>query len=487
MRSPRRTTARPTPATPRLTVAVLEAALIRHVGRERFDLWFAQHTRLQITAEAVIVGVPNLHLQEWLSQRFSREVAAAVREVADRPLPFHFVIDPELFQAARARQEAARPTSTPESVAASIAPTNELIDAPAPAAEERGRRRAARKWRRLEDFVVGPCNRVAFAASQSAIESPGQGPSPLVIHGPVGTGKTHLLEAIYVGLRQSAPEWRVKFTTAEDFTNRFVQAMRNGRIAEFRRQFRDCDALLIDNLQFVGGKQKTQEEFLHTFDALAADGKPIIVTCDCHPKLTDDFVPELADRLTGGVVWGVQPPDKATRLDLLRAKSARHHLAIDETVLAFLADQLRGNVRELEGALNSLRHFSRVTGRPIDVGLAREALGDLLRHTVRAIRLPEIESAVCQVLRLAPGTLQARSRTWSVSHPRMIAIFLARKHTSASYAEVGEYFGGRNHSTAVAAEKKVRAWLSSDGVVAIEDRGWRVREIVGAVERLLGR
>jgi chromosomal replication initiator protein len=303
----------------------------------------------------------------------------------------------------------------------------------------------------------------------------------------VGTGKTHLLEGIYVGLRQHAPDWRLTFATAEDFTNRFVQAMKNGQSAQFRKQFRECDALFLDDLHFLGGKRKTQEEFLHTFDVLAAAGKPVIVTCDCHPRLTDDFVPELADRLVGGAVWGVQPPDAATRIDLLRAKSARAHVAISEDVLKFLAQQLRGNVRELEGALNSLRHFSRVTGRSIDVALSREALGDLLRHAVRIVHLDDVDAAVCQALRLPPGTLQVRARSWSVSHPRMIAIYLARKHTAASYGEIGAFFGGRNHSTAVAAEKKVRQWLAASESLDLDDRPWRVPELVERIERLLGR
>jgi chromosomal replication initiator protein len=481
---------------------LLEAALIKHIGRERYDLWFAQHTVLKPQPGELLIGVPNLHLQEWLSQRFSKEMAAAVREAVGRSLPIRFVIEPESFQVARAKQRSTAEAGTAppiDSIQISTAtgaapqyaekPPAGLFDTPVGGdrSKRRGTARPARRWRRLEEFVVGPCNRVALAASQSAVELPGQGPSPLVIHGPVGTGKTHLLEGIFVGLRQHVPDWRLTFATAEDFTNRFVQAMRTGKSDQFRKHFRECDALFLDDLHFLAGKEKTQQEFLHTFDALAAGGKPVMVTCDCHPRLTEDFVPELADRLVGGAVWGLQPPDANTRLDLLRAKSARAHTAIAEEILTFLSQQLRGNVRELEGALNSLRHFSRVTGRPIDIGLAREALGDLLRHAVRIVHLEDVDVAVCQALRLPPGTLQVKARSWSVSHPRMIAIFLARKHTSASYSEVGAYFGARNHSTAVAAEKKVRQWLTAGELLTLEDRPWRVHEIIERVERLMGR
>src|SRR5215467_6653231 len=166
-------------------------------------------------------------------------------------------------------------------------------------------------------------------------------------------------------MRRGHPDWRVVFVTAEDFTNRFVQAMRLAKLAGFRKHFRECDALLVDDLNFLATKKATQEEFLHTFDALQADGKQVVVTCDCHPRLADDFPPELTDRLLGGAVWGLQPPDPVTRLDLLRAKAGRAEPVIAEEVLRFLGEQLRGNVRELEGALTSLRHYARVTSRRI--------------------------------------------------------------------------------------------------------------------------
>jgi chromosomal replication initiator protein len=306
----------------------------------------------------------------------------------------------------------------------------------------------------------------------------------LVLHGPVGTGKTHLLEGIYAGLRRAHADWRVCYVSAEEFTIRFVQARRLGKFGAFRKHFRECEALLVDDLQFLATKARTQEEFLHTFDALQADGRLVVVSCDCHPRLADEFMPELSDRLLGGAVWGLAPPDATTRLDILRAKAGRSNdsLIADE-VLQYLAAQLRGNVRELEGALHGIRHFSRVTGRPIDLPLVREALADLLRHAVRVVQLADVDEAVCRVLKLEPGALQSKQRAWAVSHPRMLAMFLARKHTAAAYSEIGQHFGGRNHSTAVAAEKKVRQWLQDNGELMLGERRLRVREVVELVER----
>ncbi len=244
--------------------------------------------------------------------------------------------------------------------------------------------------------------------------------------------------------------------------------MRLNKLTSFRKQFRECDALLVDDLHFLASKRATQAEFLHTFDALQADGRQMVLTSDCHPRLADDFTPEMTDRLLGGVIWGLTPPDAATRLEILRGKSSlKGETPLPDEVLRFLAGQLRGNVRELEGALYSVRHYSRVTGRRVDVMLVREALADLLRHAVRVVQLADIDGAVCGVLRLENGVLQSKGRAWAVSHPRMVAMFLSRKHTAASYSEIGKHFGGRNHSTAVAAEKKVRQWFDTDAELAL--------------------
>jgi chromosomal replication initiator protein len=181
----------------------------------------------------------------------------------------------------------------------------------------------------------------------------------------------------------------------------------------------------------------------------------------------------------------VAPPEAETRLDLLRSKAGKQASPLAEEVLAFLAENLRGNVRELEGALNSLHHYSRVAGRKIDVPLARQVLGDLLRHSVRLVKVDDVERAVCNVLRLANTALQSKQRGWSHSHPRMLAMFLARKHTGVPYSEIGQRFGSRNHSTAVAAEKKVRQWLKDDATLSLGDRPLRVRDVIERIEREL--
>jgi chromosomal replication initiator protein len=468
-------------ASDREVVAALEQAIVRRTGEPRYNLWFRGHTKFAWEGDLLQVGVPNLHFQDWLEKTFSDDVRAAAQEVLGRPMRVCFAIDPELFQAARRQQATVAEQQAP------LAPAPEARPAPAEERRPAAQPRRSRRWHRLSEFVVGPCNRVGHASALSVIEAPGQGPNPLVLYGPVGTGKTHLLEGIYAGLRKARPDWRVLYTTAEDFTNRFVQGLRLGKLAAVRKHFRECDALLLDDLHFVARKAATEEEFLHTFDALQAEGRQVVVTCDCHPKVAEEFTPEVTDRLLGGAVWGLTPPDAGTRLDILRARALRDGVAAADEVLGFLAGQLRGNVRELEGALHSLRHYAHVTGRPIDLALAREALADLLRHAVRVVQLGDVDRAVCRVLRLEAGALQAKGRAWAVSHPRMLAMFLARKHTAAAYSEIGAYFGGRNHSTVVAAEKKVRRWLGEEGELVLGERRLRARDVLEMVERELAR
>jgi len=475
-------------------VAALGQDIAQRIGEPRFNFWFDGNTKFTLREESLTVGVPNLFFQDWLQNTFGEAVRAAAGEVLGRPIQVRFAIDPELFQKSRRNQEE-RPSPLQDrglkiedrvsrtlhaglAPEASISTRSSILDPRSPP-------KRRRRWRRLSDFVVGSCNRVAHASAQSVVEEPGQGANPLVFHGPVGTGKTHLLEGIYGGLRKANPGWQVRFVTSEEFTNRFLPAMRSGKLPAFRNCFRECDALLIDDIQFLAKTKATQEEFLHTVDVLLNEGRQLVATCDCHPKLAGELAPELIDRLMGGGIWSVGLPDAETRLDILRAKCVAEEILVPEDVLRFLANQLRGNVRELEGAFHSLTHIRRVTSRPIDMDLAREALGDLLRQSVRLVQLADVDRAICAALRLPTGALQAKQRTWAVSHPRMVAMFLARKHTSAAYSEIGQYFGGRNHSTAVAAEKKTRLWIQSDGELAFGDRKLPVRQVIELTEREL--
>ena len=466
----------------------LAAAIARRISEPRYNLWFRDHTRFVPVGDGVIVGVPNLYFQDWLQKTFGADVRAAATEVLGSKATVRFAIDADLFQAKEEPEaKAVEVTEVPTEDVPGAKRKGPTKSPTAPEKVQVRRNKPTRKWRSLSDFVVGQSNRVAHASALSVVEEPGAGANPLVLYGPTGTGKTHLLEGIYLGLRKRHADMRVVFVSAEDFMNRFLAAVHQGKQGFFRRQFRECHALLVDDLTFLAGKKATQIEFLHTFDALVADDCQVVVTCDCHPRMTDDLMPELIDRLLGGAAWGVLPPDADTRLALLKAKASGAGPAIPADVLQFLGNNLRGNVRELEGAIHSLRHFARVTGQPVTKELAREALGELLRHAVRVVRVADVEAAVISALKLPAAALRSKSKAWAVSHARMLAIYLARKHTSATYGEISTHFGNKTHSTAVAAEKKVRGWLASNEAVRAGDRAWKARDLLDKVERELHR
>lgn len=451
----------------------LGQVLRERIGGPRFDLWFRDKAKFDLRSDRLVVGVPNCFYQDWLQKKFADDVQQAAAALVGETLPVSFVIDPELFREQRRQETSATPAPAPE--------------APAPRAEPAlasPTRSRLRKWRRLSDFVVGPNNRVAHAAAVGVVEDPASVPTPLVLHGPVGVGKSHLLEGIYLGLKEANPDARLSYFTAEEFTNRVLGAMQAQKQGAFRRQLRDCDALFVDDLQFLAKKTATQEEFLHTLETLQRDGRHVIVACDSHPRLTEIFLPELTDRLVGGAVWGLTTPDAATRAALVRAKAKR---PLPNDAVEYLASKLRGNVRELEGALHAVEHLARVSGGAITLELVQGAVAETLRACVRHVRLDDVDRAVHTTLGLPAGTLQSRQRRWQSAYPRMLAIYLARKHTEATFSEVGRHFGQRNHSTAVAAEKKVRAWLASGESVLLGASKVSVAEVLERIEAELAR
>lgn len=449
--------------------ARIETAFAESVGGDRFRLWFPPNARFYWLGDKLAVACRNTHFRDWAQEKFGDALAAAV-ETTVGPAHVEFVADPEAFAAGHGKL---------------------FVDDPAPPAPPKPRPKPevkpARRWKTFHEFVPGVCNRVAHAAALGAAEEPGSGPNPVVLHGPVGTGKTHLLESVYARLRQSDPGCRPMFVSGEEFATRFGHAIRFGKMSGFRAAFRGASALLFDDLHFLETKPGNQEELLHTLDALVSAGRPVIITTDCHPRLADKLLPELADRLLAGSVCSLQPPDDETRIAVLRQKAACSNPPVPDDVLRYLARHLTGNVRELEGAVHTLRHVAKVTGQSVTAGLAKEALGELLRHAVRAVGLADIDAAVCGVVGVPAGTLQAKKRTWAVTHPRMAAIYLARKLTAATYGEIAKYFGVKQHSTAVAAEKTVRGWLKDGAVLAIGERRWPAEDLIARVERELSR
>ncbi len=343
-----------------------------------------------------------------------------------------------------------------------------------------------RRFATLDKFVAGSGNQLALASAQMAAERPGS-LTPLIFFGSTGCGKTHLLEGIWSAARTRHRAANIVYLSAEQFTTYFVEALRGSGLPSFRRKYRGVDLLMIDDLQFLVGKRATLVELLHTIDALLREGRQLVFGADRAPGDLRELGPELTTRLAGGMVCRLEPPDLQTRCELVRQFAGRLEIALSDDVAQLVATQVTTGVRELSGAVNRLHAASRMLGRPISLALAEEALAELLRHTARAVRLGDIEKAVCDVFGLSDESLQSSQRTKSVSTPRMLAMWLARKHTRAGLSEIGQFFGRRSHSTVISAHKRVTDWMAQQSEIELSDRRCQVDEAIRRVEEQLRR
>jgi chromosomal replication initiator protein len=299
-------------------------------------------------------------------------------------------------------------------------------------------------------------------------------------------GKTHLLEATGHALRRAHPGLNVLHITAESFTNGFLEAMRTGTLNNFRSRFRSAGSLIVDDVHFLAAKRATQNEFLHTFNALLDKGAPIILAADHHPRMIHRLTDELITRFLSGMVVKLELPDLATRRAILQSRASVRGVDVPEAVIAYIAEHLRSSVRELEGALHTVIAQAVLTGKRLDLNLAKAALRDTIRHTAQAVVLRDVERAVCELFQISVESLKSDSRARTLAYPRMMAMYLARKHTGAAYSEIGRYFGGRNHSTVISAEKKVQGWLNAEDRTALLPGFETIADLLADLERTLG-
>jgi chromosomal replication initiator protein len=454
------------------------------LGEARFGLWFGEGVQLGMTGDALEVGVPNAFFREWIQGHFAGNLIAAAEEVTGGSVRLAFRVADEAEP--RVGHVVDRLERSQRRQPALNVPLDPMTPASPPALPPERPRHSNRPPRRLEDFVTGPGNRLAHAAAVEMVQSAGASFNPLLIHGGVGLGKTHLLEAIGQALRARYGGLKVIQATAEAFTNSFLDAMRTGGLNSFRSRFRGAEALLVDDVHFLAAKRATQDEFLHTFNALVAGGVPIVMAADQHPRKIARLTDELATRFLGGMVVKLDAPDLATRRAILKAKAAARGIDVPDAVLGYVAEHLRASVRELEGALHSLLAHALLTGRRLDLALAKTALRDTIRHTVQSVALRDVERAVCQLFEIEAESLKSESRARVLTYPRMLGMYLARKHTGLAYSEIGRYFGGRNHSTVISAEKKVLSWLREEDQTRLLAGFESVNDVLLALERTLG-
>jgi chromosomal replication initiator protein len=508
----------------------LRSAVATRLGETKFGLWFGDGVELGFGGDggSLEVQVPNAFFREWIEGHYARSLIEAGEAVTGRTLPLVFRIqdeiepppgdiiapkDTEAGAGAVARPSTAITVPMPGHPQAPIfpaapVPTPAPPDGDRPSPRSRGRAGtgtgaggvtggpgpvggagmipSSRPARKLDDFVAGPNSRMAHAAAREMGLSAGRAFSPLVVHGGVGLGKTHLLEGIGLLLRQTHPGLNVLQITAEAFTNSFLEAMRTASLHSFRARYRSVGALIMDDVHFLAAKRATQDEFLHTFNALVERGVPIVLSTDQHPRLMSRLSDELVTRFLGGMVVKVEPPDLATRRAILKAKADARGIDVPAAVLDYIAEHLRSSVRELEGALHSVIAHALLAGKRLDLNLAKSALRDTIRHTAQAVALRDVERTVCDLFQIEADVLKSEGRARAQAYPRMMAMYLARKHTGAAYSEIGRYFGGRNHSTVISAEKKVKGWLRDEAQSSLLPGFESLADVVADLERTLG-
>lgn len=467
-------------------VSAVQLALVDKVGKERFDLWFGANTRLDLIDETLRVRVPNQFFQDWLRANFRRQIEDSCLQALGRSVPVVFHIDTQLAQpkpgAPRAVPTAilagadtvahAEPCVTALAVQSEMPrdadpePSNAADGTPSTVPihgvlNDAGSSDRKRRFASLSSFVAGEPNRVAHVAAQTAAARPGT-TSPLVLHGPTSVGKTHLLEGIYTAARRQRPGLQALYLTSEQFTTNFLSALHSSGLPSFRRKYRGLDLLLIDDVQFFAGKRATLVELLHTIDTLLRDGRQLVFACDRAPVNIPELGKDLTTRLQGGLVCRIDPPDFETRRGIVQRLAGQLNLELEEPICELIASRFTSHARELAGALHRLQAQVLAQRQPITLDEAHAALDELTRNTSKAVRLVDIEQAVCRVYNLEPDSLHNSCKARDVSDPRMLAMWLARKHTRAALSEISRYFGRKSHSTVLSAQRRVETWISSN-------------------------
>ncbi len=473
--------------------------LIRgHTNQPIFEMWFQGLKFVSRTDETITIGTPNTFVFQWLDEPGSRETLRdGIRKAFGATLEPVLKVLPRASKTAgpaeRADGSKAVEAKSPDApVAAEDDPTGEpteTSDAPARAhppgrvdtAELRtSTPRAAytassstevvapraldptssvclNPTYRFDDFVVGPCNQMSHAASIAVAESPGRAYNPLFIHGGVGLGKTHLLQAVcYQLLDTPDVQPRILYLSCEDFVNQFIEAVEKRELDSFRYRYRHVDTLVIDDIHFLADKERTQEEFFHTFNTLYNSQKQIVLSADCSPA----EIPTLEERLVSRFMWGLvarlDPPEYETRAAILRAKSRQRGVELPDDVIDFIATNVRSNIREIEGALTRLIVVANYSDqRKIKLPFAEAALRDTLCGPQRQVAIRDILETVCHHFDVRPSDLQSRKRTQAISRPRQICVLLARRLTDLTLVEIGGHLGGRDHSTILYAFEKM--------------------------------
>ena len=394
------------------------------LNQTSFDTWLKSTYLMKLEKDIAVIAVPNEFAKEWLEAHYHSLIHRTLKSLLDKDVYLSFVI---------AEQDILQKQSFPQAIKTNSSVSSKLNP----------------KYT-FETFVIGNSNRFAHAACLAVAEAPAKSYNPLFIYGGVGLGKTHLMHAIGHWVLAKETNYRVVYVSSEKFTNELISSIRDDRTVEFRNSFRNIDVLLIDDIQFLAGKERTQEEFFHTFNALHEADKQIIISSDRPPK----EIPTLEDRLQSRFEWGlitdIQPPDYETRIAILQKKAVQEGISLPEEVINYIATKIHTNIRKLEGALLRIAAYSSVTEKEINADFAASVLKDIIPDSRPVpVTIDLIQNKVAKYYKLQTKDLKSRRRTRTITFPRQIAMYLSRELTESSLPVIGEEFGGRDHSTVI--------------------------------------
>ncbi|WP_315082215.1 chromosomal replication initiator protein DnaA [uncultured Clostridium sp.] len=415
-----------------------------------FNTWIKSCEPISISDTSIKISVPNSFTKDILDKRYKSLVANSIEAVCSKLYDIKFIIESDLNNEDELNSSDNSNKNRNKNSTKNIVVNDEMSSTLNP------------KYT-FNSFVIGNSNRFAHAASLAVAEAPAKAYNPLFIYGGVGLGKTHLMHAIGHYILQNNTKAKVVYVSSEKFTNELINAIKDDKNEEFRKKYRNVDVLLIDDIQFIAGKERTQEEFFHTFNELHDANKQIILSSDRPPK----EIPTLEDRLRSRFEWGliadIQVPDFETRMAILKKKADVENLKVANEVMGYIATKIKSNIRELEGALIRIIAYSSLTNREVTVDLASEALKDIIsKKQGKHVTIASIQEIVANYFNLKIDDLKSQRRTRNVAYPRQIAMYLSRKLTDMSLPKIGEEFGGRDHTTVIHAYEKISENLKSD-------------------------
>lgn len=430
----------------------IKADLAESLPSDIFEMWFRSVECRKAGEDSLTLGVPNDFAAIWINDNFLDLISQKARHAAGRALKVTLE---------STGGDASRSVETENRQAASRSARRTTSEAQASAVPSSLNPRNS-----FESFVIGPNSQLAHAAALAVAQSPAQAYNPLFLYGATGLGKTHLMHAVGHQILLNRPDARVVYLSSEKFTNEFIQSIQENTLTRFRRRYRSVDVLLIDDIQFLGGKERSQEEFFHTFNDLFESGKQILLSSDCPASEIARLESRLVSRFQWGLMADIQPPDFETRLAILRSKAASLRITLPDEVLSFIARHIVRNIRRLEGALLKVASFSSLMGKPIDVSAAEKLLGDvLLEEAQRQITIEGIQKRVAEFFQLRQSDMVSRRRPANIAGARQVAMYLSRNLTRHSLQEIGEAFGGRDHGTVIHACRVVDNMMEQDETV----------------------